>query len=327
MLSSKHLTTSLLGVLLVLTVINGWFYLHKLMSLQLIPNTLAISTELNETPQPTPTPTATTNASITPLIITPVIPTVTPATKTIKTVCDPKLDVCLNNFRTVYTLQEGYQEHERYWVNQEISLVGQAEKGFEISWQGDSKVKLYSSTNNFKNDQQLPIYLMVEKDITPKGQYQGKIVIKTYVTNNVNEFPITINYVGPSANIHAEKSSVEITCQIDKKQFNGYINCGDYNQAFYFKLYWWGQHKSVEVRSNSLSSTNQNVGITARFANQASTTSDFETLTTIWVDFYHNSQYISQWERSEHKGEFVFVDQTSQKELLKVPYNLKIEII
>lgn len=239
--------------------------------------------------------------------------------------CNKDKDVCFENGNLNLTIQEGYMEDSDSWVADQVKLIGQGQGGFELKLEGFPKeFSARSQNQDFPAGTSTKVYLRAQKDVAKKGSFSGKISVRSFITNITTTANLTINYIDPDKEkAHSIPASVNIDCKIkfsdDHK--DGYLDCGSYEQYYQLKFYYFGNHKKIELRSTPDPESIRSLKI--RFFNN-STTGEVNNLATVYIDPVGLPNKYHEEPSREYKGYFAFIDQETQKEVLRVPYNYKI---
>lgn len=263
--------------------------------------------------------------------------TPTPSTKQD---CDQNKDICFESSNLDISIVEGYSEDNGKWITDKLYIIGQTEKGYEISWEGlPNEFTFYSPDKSFPNNKKLTIYLRAFKDVAKKGSYKGKISVKALGSGITTTTNLTLNYVDwNDSYIRAEPMDISFNCEIVKGGTGAYPGC--INELGYaVKLYYFGKHHDLGVRTEPDKDTYKSIklypaGSTRWYKDDKTVVFDMENVQSfdaVFDGFATNSNGSLDQSKLEsepngsYKGTIIFNDRTTGKELAKVRYTLNIQ--
>lgn len=245
------------------------------------------------------------------------------------TSCDLQKDLCFEGENVAVTIQEGYLEDADNWISDNVFLVGNGSGGYELKLEGFPKeFSVRSPVQDFKGQKQ-KIYIRLQKNVTKKGTYKGKVLVKSYITGRTNSANLTVDYTDWSdKSIHADPKEVFHDCKVTYSGWpeNKYIKCGegDYQDVHRVRFYYLGKHSGIEVKSVPEPGSKRSLVLKKELREE--TTFDVENSVTLYTSlagFPGNKELVNE-PGGTYKGHFVFFEQVSGKELLKVPYTFRI---
>ena len=255
--------------------------------------------------------------------------TIVPTSPNKISTCDINKNVCFESPKLDVTIQEGYLEdslNTDKWISDQVVLTGQGSGGYELRIEGFPKeISVRSPVQDFKNGAKQKIYIRVQKDVTTKGTYKGKIFVKSFITGNIQSADLTVTYIGWTDNsIHTDPSKIIQDCTIEHsgEVTNRYINCGPFHPNYIIKFYYRGDHKGIETRTVADKYSKRWVTLTVN----DKTTFDVHDTVTLYIGLsgFPENKYLDNEPSGTYTGHILFVDQVSQKELLQIPYSIKI---
>lgn len=241
------------------------------------------------------------------------------------TSCDTAKDVCFDTANAKVTIQEGVFEDSNFWVSSELSLIGKGTGGYNVTINGFPKeFSVRVPDQNFAPGAKGKLLIRAQKDVAAKGSHTGTISVKSLITNVSSVIPLTINYVDwNTAAVKAEPGSITLDCSIirDPDDANSReLNCGNYDNH-YLKFYSYKNNKTIEIRTLA---DNNSRGITldTEYSHSQVLTPGKDVYTLHYdpkgIDFNN----INSEQDGVYKGSFAFVEQVTQKEILRIPYTL-----
>lgn len=252
----------------------------------------------------------------------------TPSTKSAaKTSCNPKTDLCFESNNLKATITEGYLEDAYYWITEDIFLTGKGSGGYQLKIEGFPKeFTVRSPVQDFKDGNKQKIYIRAQKDVAKKGSYSGKISVYSYLSGNTTSADLSLNYTDwNDSSIHIYPLEVNLNCKITYSGWpsNKYLDCGGYDNTGTVKLYYFGNHKGIEVRTVIDKDVKRSLKLKGLYNE---TTFDINNVKTLNIEYvgFPASKDLENEPSGTYKGSFVFIDQATQKEILKTPYTLKI---
>lgn len=256
-------------------------------------------------------------------------PRETVSTTVSTTKCDSKKDLCFSGDDLKELIKEGYLEDGDNWITDEVSLVGNGSGGYELKAEGFPKeFSVSSPVQDFKGDKQR-IYIRLQKNVTKKGTYKGKISVKSFITGRTTTANLIIEYVDWVDNlIHAEPKEVFLDCKVTYSGWpeNRYIKCGegDYQDVHRLRFYYLGKHPGIEVKTVPDPGSKRHLVLKKELRSE--TTFDVENSVTLYSSLagFPDNKELGNEPSGIYKGQFIFFEQVSGKELLKVPYTFKI---
>lgn len=308
-------------VLAVILIVSAGLYLGKNLTIQ---NQSPVTNQ-----QPTQSSPKEVPASLPTLI--PVAGSNTSARQTqITAICDRQKDICFEYENYEVPVMENYLEYQQYWVTDIVKVVGQGKTGFELkSYNFPKEVIVAAPQDHFENGGKLALYVGVQKDVTKKGTYSGEISLRSYLTGKTYKANLKIVYTNwQRSYIHAVPTEINFNCNIINGQHNpGELNlypyCGSYDEIGFFKVYSKGANNYVELRV--ISDPGSTRYMTARYLDN-STTNSFVDVGTIYIGvggFPQNKDLFNEKD-GFYKGYIQLIDQPTQKEILRVPYTIKV---
>lgn len=243
--------------------------------------------------------------------------------------CDQDKDICFENNDLNITIYEGNLEDNDKWITEQLYIVGQTEKGFEISSEGiPSEFTFYTPNKSFPNKKKNTIFTRAYKATAKKGSYKGKISVKSLGTGRTTTANLNLNYSDWNDSlIHATPGEISMDCTVIKTPaYPSSVNfsCGD--AQTYLKLYYFGSHDGIEVRSIPEKDSKRSLGL--KVENKDGNVFNINNVQVFWTKFegfpsdYSVDSGLGKEPSGTYKGVFVFLQQSTQKELLRVPYIL-----
>ncbi len=245
-------------------------------------------------------------------------------TKVNENKCDAQKDICFESDNLQADITEGNQEDEYYWITDQLKLTGKGSGGFKLSLDGFPKeFTVRSPVQEFKDGTLQKFYVRAQKEVAKKGTYSGKISVNSYLSGNTTTANLTINYTGGESSVHTDPKELVYDCKVilDSWPGNQYINCG---AERYVKFYaYYGGPKKVEVRNTRETGAKRALALRT---GDLSTVFEARNITTLHIDLKDipSGGELTNEPTATYKGVFVFVEQETQKELLRTPYVLNI---
>lgn len=325
------------ALLLALILSFGLLLVSRYISKQ---NTGTIEPTIPASPaeSPTSTPSAQPKLSATPKGIT-----VSPMSS-VKLSCDQNKDICFENNDLKITLYEGYTEDNDKWTTDQLYIIGQTEKGYELSWEGfPGEFTIYTPDKSFPNGKKSTVFIRAYKDVAKKGTYKGKVSVKSLATGKTTTADLSLTYADWNDNlIHTNPKDIYLDCEIVKPSgAAAYPSC--INDMFgVLTFYNFGKRNhDFGVKSEPDKDTSKYIQLYP----DASLPWRIEDKTTIFemkdvIKF--NARLKGFPETSNggldqaklesepsgtYKGVLIFTDRITGKELVKVPYTLNIRAL
>lgn len=255
--------------------------------------------------------------------------TITP-TPSSNPVCDQDKVICFESNNLNISIVEGNIEDNDKWVTDKLYIVGQTEKGFELSWEGiPSEFTYYSADKSFPNNKKLTIFLRVYKNSAKKGIYKGKIYVKSLSSGITTAANLTLSYVDwNDSYIHADPSEVGMSCKKNRtSQYNELFMDCNYPSV---TIYYFGDHPNLEIKTVPDKDSSRSL----RLVTEGSSSTSFDMhnkqkFFTKFVGFptqdgsgYSIGEQLDLEPSGSYKGYFVLIEKATQKELFRIPYTL-----
>lgn len=245
-----------------------------------------------------------------------------------KNSCDDKKDVCFEADALNVTINEGYLEDADNWVSEQVLLSGKGSGGYQLKIEDFPKeFSLRSPVQNFSDGTKQKIYIRAQKGVTKKGKYSGKVLVRSYLSGNTTSSNLTINYEDWNDGlIHTYPLKVSFDCKISYSGTpdNNYLDCGSYDANYNLKFYYFGNHEKIEVRT--IANKDDKRSLKLKIIDDTTTfdVNNVQTLSITPVGFPSYNKQLADEPNGEYGGEFVFIDQKTQKEIHRAPYTLKV---